>query len=63
MGVLGLGRRMRRMRLVSCFFHSWLDAMLIKLFEDMRKPLSRDPLRRSVRANGRDYIVSRHDVS
>ncbi|KAI0091070.1 N-acetyltransferase [Irpex rosettiformis] len=30
---------------------------------DMRKPLSRDPGRRSVRSNGRDFIVSRHDVS
>ncbi|TFY78392.1 hypothetical protein EWM64_g5623 [Hericium alpestre] len=30
---------------------------------DMRKPLSRDPMRRSVRANGRDMIVSAHDVS
>jgi N-terminal acetyltransferase B complex catalytic subunit len=30
---------------------------------DMRKPLSRDPFRRSVRPNGRDIIVSAHDVS
>ncbi|KIY42935.1 acyl-CoA N-acyltransferase [Fistulina hepatica ATCC 64428] len=30
---------------------------------DMRKPLSRDPGRRSVRVNGRDIIVSCHDVS
>ncbi|KAJ7574677.1 N-acetyltransferase [Mycena floridula] len=30
---------------------------------DMRKPLSRDPARRSVRANGRDMLVSCHDVS
>ncbi|TFY54930.1 hypothetical protein EVG20_g9507 [Dentipellis fragilis] len=30
---------------------------------DMRKPLSRDPMRRTVRANGRDMIVSAHDVS
>jgi len=30
---------------------------------DMRKPLSRDPARRSVRSNGRDMIVSAHDVS
>ncbi|EGN95757.1 hypothetical protein SERLA73DRAFT_186968 [Serpula lacrymans var. lacrymans S7.3] len=30
---------------------------------DMRKPLSRDPQRRSVRLNGRDMIVSAHDVS
>jgi len=30
---------------------------------DMRKPLSRDPGRRSVRPNGRDMIVSAHDVS
>ncbi|OCH85571.1 N-acetyltransferase [Obba rivulosa] len=30
---------------------------------DMRKPLSRDPLRRSVRTNGREIVVSAHDVS
>ncbi|KAH7929640.1 acyl-CoA N-acyltransferase [Leucogyrophana mollusca] len=30
---------------------------------DMRKPLSRDSLRRSVRTNGRDMIVSAQDVS
>ncbi|THH20911.1 hypothetical protein EW146_g568 [Bondarzewia mesenterica] len=30
---------------------------------DMRKPLSRDSQRRSVRPNGRDMIVSAHDVS
>ncbi|KAI0295441.1 N-acetyltransferase [Russula brevipes] len=30
---------------------------------DMRKPLSKDPYRRSVRPNGRDMIVSAHDVS
>ncbi|KZP10881.1 N-acetyltransferase [Athelia psychrophila] len=30
---------------------------------DMRKPLSRDIGRRSVRANGRDIIVSRNDVT
>ncbi|KAJ7736051.1 N-acetyltransferase [Mycena maculata] len=30
---------------------------------DMRKPLSRDPGRRSVRANGRDVLVSREEVS
>ncbi|CAL1717240.1 unnamed protein product [Somion occarium] len=30
---------------------------------DMRKPLSRDPHRRSVRANGREFVVSAHDVS
>ncbi|KAF5367206.1 hypothetical protein D9757_012219 [Collybiopsis confluens] len=30
---------------------------------DMRKPLSRDSARRSVRNNGRDIIVSAHDVS
>ncbi|KAF8904655.1 N-acetyltransferase [Mucidula mucida] len=29
---------------------------------DMRKPLSRDPGRRSVRPNGRDMLVSAHDV-
>jgi len=30
---------------------------------DMRKPLSRDPSRRSVRSNGRDIIVSAQEVS
>ncbi|KAH9914960.1 N-acetyltransferase [Fomitopsis serialis] len=30
---------------------------------DMRKPLSRDPTRRSVRPNGREISVSSHDVS
>jgi len=30
---------------------------------DMRKPLARDVNRKSVRANGRDIIVSAHDVS
>ncbi|KXN91436.1 N-terminal acetyltransferase B complex catalytic subunit naa20 [Leucoagaricus sp. SymC.cos] len=30
---------------------------------DMRKPLSRDPNRRSVRSNGRETIVSAYDVS
>jgi len=30
---------------------------------DMRKPLSRDPFRRSVRANGRDILVSAQSVS
>ncbi|KAF7349438.1 N-acetyltransferase [Mycena sanguinolenta] len=30
---------------------------------DMRKPLSRDPGRRSVRPNGKDMHVSRHEVS
>lgn len=33
------------------------------LLADMRKPLSRDPYRRSVRPNGRDMIVDAHDVS
>ncbi|TRM59189.1 acyl-CoA N-acyltransferase [Schizophyllum amplum] len=30
---------------------------------DMRKPMSRDVGRRSIRANGRDIFVSAHDVS
>ena len=30
---------------------------------DMRKPLSRDPLRRSVRSNGREVIVNASSVS
>nr|VWO97692.1 Palmitoyltransferase PFA3 (EC (Protein fatty acyltransferase 3) [Ganoderma boninense] len=30
---------------------------------DMRKPLPRDPMRRSVRANGRDIVVSASEVS
>ncbi|KAJ3484488.1 hypothetical protein NLI96_g5605 [Meripilus lineatus] len=29
---------------------------------DMRKPLSHDPGRRSVRTNGREIVVSAHDV-
>lgn len=41
--------------------HSNNSALIKPL--DMRKPLSRDPLRRSVRANGRDMIVSASDVS
>jgi N-terminal acetyltransferase B complex catalytic subunit len=32
-------------------------------FSDMRKPLSKDSARRSIRPNGRDMIVSAHDVS
>ena len=32
-------------------------------FQDMRKPLSKDNTRRSIRPNGRDMIVSAHDVS
>lgn len=31
-------------------------------FPDMRKPLSRDVQRRSIRSNGRDIVVSAHDV-
>lgn len=31
-------------------------------FTDMRKPLSRDPLRRSVRGNGREVIVNASTV-
>ena len=30
---------------------------------DMRKPLPRDVNRKSIRPNGRDIIVSAHDVS
>jgi N-terminal acetyltransferase B complex catalytic subunit len=30
---------------------------------DMRKPLSRDAGRRSVRPNGREMLVSRYEVS
>lgn len=33
------------------------------VLEDMRKPLSRDSARRSVRSNGREFVVSAHDVS
>lgn len=32
-------------------------------FIDMRKPLSKDPLRRSVRSNGREVLVSASSVS
>ncbi len=38
-----------------------IDAMAV--FTDMRKPLSRDPYRRSVRPGGREIVVSAHDVS
>lgn len=33
------------------------------IFVDMRKPLSRDVARRSVRPNGRDILVRAHEVS
>lgn len=39
------------------------ELMRCSLFADMRKPLSRDSGRRSIRANGREMIVSAHDVS
>ena len=39
------------------------DATPHDTFVDMRKPLSRDQYRRTVRPNGRDMIVSAHDVS
>jgi N-terminal acetyltransferase B complex catalytic subunit len=42
--------------------HCFTNVSLIS-FSDMRKPLSRDPNRRSVRPNGRDMIVSAHDAS
>ncbi|PSS32068.1 hypothetical protein PHLCEN_2v2175 [Hermanssonia centrifuga] len=38
-----------------------IDTMAV--FTDMRKPLSRDPYRRSVRPGGREIVVSAHDVS
>ena len=38
----------------------WTDSRAI--FTDMRKPLSRDPNRRSVRHDGRKWVVSAHDV-
>ena len=41
--------------------------LMVHIFDirsaDMRKPLPRDTHRRSVRPNGQDIIVSRHDVS
>lgn len=40
-----------------------LIASCLDKLVDMRKPLSRDPHRRTVRPNGRDMIVSAHDVS
>lgn len=54
---------MKKMHLVSglylcCHANKWPIPQL-----DMRKPLSRDPDRHSVRSNGRDIIVSAHDVS
>lgn len=57
----------------SCFyllsFSLWTkgvegkDVLIIFCMADMRKPLSRDAGRRSVRANGRDMHVTRHEVS
>ena len=40
-----------------------VNIFLFIIHEDMRKALSRDVSRKSVRANGRDIIVSAHDVS
>jgi N-terminal acetyltransferase B complex catalytic subunit len=63
-GNLGLGKGGRdeedafgmfSLRFYRCLRNSQLP--------DMRKPLSRDPLRRSVRPNGRDMVVSSNDVS
>lgn len=40
-----------------------VSSVLRIVLADMRKPLSRDPMRRSVRANGRDIVVSANEVS
>lgn len=50
----------------ECPFHSFysrinFSCLLCTL--DMRKPLSRDPGRRSVRANGRDMIFDAHGIT
>ena len=48
------------------FGASFLYNLLYDYFDtigaDMRKPLSRDPMRRSVRANGKDIVVSANEV-
>ena len=46
-----------------CFYFGLLASCTNCGCLDMRKPLARDPHRRSVRANGRDMIVSAHSVS
>src|SRR6266702_3094409 len=70
--VLGLVLMARTRKTLSVrayfFYHISLPShpltfTLPRVFLDMRKPLSRDPYRRSVRPNGRDMIVSAHDVS
>lgn len=54
----------KRTRLVCGLVESYnLARLSIHSLSDMRKPLSRDSARRSVRSNGRDIVVSAHDVS
>lgn len=63
-GTLGIGKGGRDEEDafgMSCLISSPL--FLKNLLLDMRKPLARDLNRRSVRPNGRDMIVSAHDVS
>ena len=64
-GNLGLGKGGRDEEdafgeFVLCFIAVYAN---LPDLSDMRKPLSRDPFRHSVRANGRDMIVSGNDVS
>ena len=63
-GTLGIGKGGRDDE--DAFGMSYLiSSLLFSKFAllDMRKPLARDQSRRSVRPNGRDIIVSAHDVS
>lgn len=59
---LGKAEEMKKMHLVGQRLF-----LMVHIFDirsaDMRKPLPRDTHRRSVRPNGQDIIVSRHDVS
>ena len=62
-GTLGIGKGGRDEE--DAFGMSYLifSPLSQNLVLDMRKPLARDQSRRSVRPNGRDIIVSAHDVS
>ena len=55
--------RTRKTRSVSEMDGYHYGLILTAIMVDMRKPLSRDVGRRSVRANGREITVSSDDVS
>lgn len=61
-GNLGVGKGGRDEEDAFGQFFRVSAASLLTALSDMRKPLSRDPGRRSVRTNGRDMLVSAHDV-